>query len=68
MEDVTHLRPQGLLQTPLTEGTGQADIRAFQQGRFARLIEGEEPPHLPMQPLIGKGIGRKLVSQKAANH
>ncbi len=61
-------RHQVVQRRTLTERPGEADIRGFQQGGFARLIQGQKPPHLPVQPLVGKGIGGELVSQEAVHH
>jgi len=48
----------------LSEGPREADIRPLQEGRAARLIEREEPPHLHEQAFIGKGVGGELVAKK----
>src|SRR5690606_1221114 len=45
----------------------KGDKRPLQQRRVASVLQIEQVAHLPIQPLIGKGIGAELVAQKVAD-
>ena len=61
------LANKGVNSSALSEWTRQADVRSFHQGRLARFVERQQPPHLRVEPLISERIRRQLVAQEAAD-
>ena len=53
---------------PTAEGARQAHVRPFEEGRPARFVKRQQPAHLLVQPLVGKGISRELVPEETADH
>ena len=50
------------------ERTRDAHVRPLEQRRLPRLVERQQPAHLPQQSLVRERIGRQLVAQEAADH